>query len=473
MTARRGQVALYLVVVLVALTILMLANVGAFLAVRAKNHAMNAGDAAALAAARRQGELLNEIGRLNLRHAEADYRELCKPPAERDWSESAEIVRRQRRIAFLGPLDCVRAANEAAKANGVAESGEMTGILRRHVADISSKYMQNPDLYPEPWEGAWSEYSSELSQAVAGGLVAGPDNVEFLDAIECFPLTSKSFYSMIEGEAWCKLVVAGITGLLDVDLHNLPQPTYGETAAVVNSEVCSLHLVARPLLLEPKEAESLRNLLALNGASFPSPPPEALPLVDDRPSDDPSRIYFFYDESAWCAWSPQIAKANLPLVGTVKPEFDVKGCASVFRVIENIPQLVSETSRRSSWNAAAKPFGTIMTSSGRSIVTDEEAMGLVLPAFEAVRLVPLALADEKDLSTADAAWLDHVREHVPRLLTDGPDGLSASCRYCALLGKWNDPDFRARAAAWIAANAETCLRGSGGAGPSGGTSYAH
>ena len=35
MTARRGQVAIYLVVVLVALTILMLANVGAFLAVRA------------------------------------------------------------------------------------------------------------------------------------------------------------------------------------------------------------------------------------------------------------------------------------------------------------------------------------------------------------------------------------------------------------------------------------------------------
>ena len=73
MKAERGQVALYLAMVLVAVMVLALMNVGAFLAVRAKNHAMNAGDAAALAAARRQAELLNEIGRLNLRHAEAEW----------------------------------------------------------------------------------------------------------------------------------------------------------------------------------------------------------------------------------------------------------------------------------------------------------------------------------------------------------------------------------------------------------------
>lgn len=462
MTAHRGQVALYLVVVLVAITILMLSNVGAFLAVRAKNHAMNAGDAAALAAARRQGELLNEIGRLNLRHAEAEY--------VGDWARAREIVQEQRRIAFLGPLDCVRAANRAAKDNGAVDTPEFANILRRHVADVHSKYMPNPDLYPEPWDGAWEEYAAELSAVLSEGLAAGPDNVEFLDAIECFPLTSKSFYSMIEGEAWCKLVVAGITGLLDVDLHNLPQPVYGQTAAVVNSEVCSLHLAARVLFLEPSEMDDFRSLLERNGASFPREEP---PAADDRPPDDPSRVYFFYDEADWCPWSPQITRANLPLVGTVKPEFDVKGCASVFRVIEDIPQLLSKSARRGAWNAAAKPFGTIDASSGRSIVTDEAARGMVLPAFEAVRLVPLALADEKDLSTADAAWLDHVREHIPHLLTDGADGLSTSCRYCALLKKWNDPDFRSRAAAWIAANSESCLRGKGGAGPTGGTSYAH
>ncbi len=462
MTARRGQIALYLVVVLVAITILMLANVGAFLAVRAKNHAMNAGDAAALAAAKRQGELLNEIGRLNLRHAEAEY--------VGDWARAREIVQEQRRIAFLGPLDCIRAANRAAKDNGAKVCDEMSGILRQHVANIRSDYMQNPDLYPEPWEGAWEEYAAELSSVVSEGVFAGPDNIEFLNDIECFPLTSKSFYSMIEGESWCKLVVAGQTGLLDLDLSNLPQPVYGQTATVVNCEVCSLHLDARILLLTYLETDDFRLLLERNGASFPRGEP---PAVDDRPPDDPSRIYFFYDDSHWHPWSPQIAKANLPLVGTVKPEFDVKGCASVFRVIEDVPQMLSNSTRSGVWNAAAKPFGTITTSSGRSVVIDEEAKGLVLPAFEAVRLVPLCLADEKDLSTADAEWQRFKREDIPRLLTEGVDGISSASKYGALLKKWNDPAFRARAAAWIAANAETCLRGTGAEGPAGGTSYAH
>ena len=475
--SQRGQVALYLVVALVAITVLMLSNVGAFLAVRAKNHAMNAGDAAALAAARRQGELLNEIGRLNIRHAEEDMRQLAMKPEFRDWSASIEITMRQRRLCFLGPLDCVRAANAAAKANGARVSGEMSAILRNHVADIRAKYMQNPDLYPEPWDGAWEEYASELASLAAEGIAAGCDNIDFLDVVECFPLTSKSFYAMIEGEAWCKLVVAGLTSLLDMDIHNLPQPTYGGKSAVVNSEVCSLHLEARYLPWTTTAelcALLVRNAPEGGGAEgAPGALADVVAVEDDRPMDDPSRIYFFYDESAWCAWSPQIARANLPLVGTVKPEFDVRGCSSVFRVMEDIPQLLSKSTRRGAWNAAAKPFGTIETSAGRSVVTHEEAKGLVLPSFEAVRLVPLALADEGDLSTADAPWLDHVREHVPRLLTDGVDGLSASCRYCSLLNRWNDPGFRSRAAAWIAANAETCLRGKGGSGPSGGTSYAH
>ena len=100
MKAKKGQAALYLILVLAAVTVLVLANVGTFLAVRAKNHTMNAGDAAALAAARRQAELLNEIGRLNLRHAEADY--------VGDWERAREIVEKQRRLCFLGPLDCLR-----------------------------------------------------------------------------------------------------------------------------------------------------------------------------------------------------------------------------------------------------------------------------------------------------------------------------------------------------------------------------
>ena len=477
MTARRGQVALYLVGVLVAITILMLADVGAFLAVRAKNRAMNAGDAAALAAAKRQGELLNEIGRLNLRHAEVEFGELAKPPKERDWNAARkiilEIIENQRRLCFLGPLDCLREANAAAKKNGAGVSKEMSDALRRHASDVLTKYTKNPDQYPEPWDGAWEEYAAEISSIAANGVAAGLDNANFLDAIECFPLTSKSFYSMIEGQSWCKIAVAGWTWLLDMDLRHLPQPTYTVAEAVVNCEFCSLNLRTGFLVLDVYEKYPFLDLLNRCGAELTSISGDH-EEEDDRPADDQTRLYFFYDRSAWCEWSPIIAKMNLPLMGTIKPEFDVRGCSVVFRVIENIPQLISETSRSSVWNAAAKPFGTIKTSSSdAAIVTDDEAKGMVLPAFEAVRLVPLCLADPGDMSTADDKWLDHVREHVPKLFTDGNGGLDISCNYCWQLRKWDDPEFRSNAMKWISKNAETCRRGTKGSGPAGGTSYAH
>ena len=472
MTARRGQVAVFLVFVLVAITVLTLMNAGAFLAVRAKNRAMNAGDAAAIAAARRQAELLNEIGRLNLRHAEADW--------VGDWERGREIVREQQRLCFLGPLDCFRAANEAARDNRAASDGcwrnDIADTLSRHAATVRSVYAENPDLYPEPWDGAWELYASALSALAGEENVAGCDNIEFYDAIECFPITSKSFYSMVEGEAWCKLVVAGWTGLLNIDLHNLPQPGRSETSAIVNSEICSLHLKAMiPPPMDAGELDEFRALLARNGAKFPEGEGGVqYPAKDDRAADDLSRVYFFYDESRWCAWSPFVSRANLPIAGTIKSEFDVRGCSCIFRTFESVPQLISGGTRIGTWNAAAKPFGTIETSHGRSIVTHDEARGMVLPAFEAVRLVPIALADcGNDLSTADKAWLDHVREHVPRLFDSGADALSPECRYCRTLLKWNDPEFRSRVDSWVQANAETCRRGSGGSGSAGGTSYAH
>ena len=143
MRARGGQVAVYLVLVLVAIAVLMLMNVGAFLAVRAKNRAMNAGDAAALAAARVQGEILNEIGRLNLEHAVAD--------ARGDYGESLEIIRKQKRLAFLEPFRALRAAQESARDNGAMRNVEMESILRQHVSHVRGAYAQTPELFPEPW----------------------------------------------------------------------------------------------------------------------------------------------------------------------------------------------------------------------------------------------------------------------------------------------------------------------------------
>lgn len=468
---RKGQVALYLVLVLVALTVFCLADASAFLAVRAKNRAMNAGDMASLASARVQGELLNRIGHLNLEHALVEY--------EGDWLRAREIVEQQRRLCFLGPIEALRAAEAAARDNGAKESPEMASILARHVSDIHSKYMRYPEFYPEPWEGAWLAYAAALGAAVAEGIVAGTENIDFIDMVECFPLTSKSFYSAVEGESWCKFVVAGWEGLLGMDSHNLPQPSLKAGAAAVNSEICSLHLKLAPLPpLNAKRLRELRELLAKNGIAFPDDRP---PAADTRAPDDPSRLYFFYDLSVWRKWTEMdpAGKFRFPIRGRVKPVFDVMGCTSVFRVVERVPRLLGSSFADNVWSAAAKPFGTIQTPDGPAAVTAEEAMGLVLPAFEAVRLIPLSAAyvDCQDTSTADSAWLEHVRRHLASYFKDGIEHLPLSCSYCTVLRHWEDPDFRAKIVKWIGVYGETCRRPPPGGGPAsidtGGTPYAH
>ena len=473
MKCRRGQVALYLVTVLVAIMVLVLMNAGAFLAVRAKNRAMNAGDAAALAAAHRQAELLNEIGRLNLRHAEAD--------AVRDYERSREIVREQKRLALIGPIECLRAAQDAARANGAKDSESMTRILRKHVSTVLGRYKSTPELFPEPWEGAWDEYAAELSSVVAGGICAGPDNIEFIDAVWVFPLYAPVFYNMIFARAWCKIVVNHWEGLLNCDSHNMPHPVYNENDVPVNCEICSLHLELRPLFVSDGEAlQKFRETLTLNGANFP--PVDEDEAEDDRPSDDPSRYYFFYDRKVWFdgeqtrAWEEMDpgSKYQFPVLAKPKPEFDVLGCSSVFRVIETIPRLLSDTTTTGAWSAAAKPFGTIQTSEGRSIVTHPDAFGLVLPAYEETRLIPLCAAyfGGQEVAGADEDWITHVREHVPQYLAQGVNGLPV-CRFCRALTEWEDPAFRQNISEWIDKFGRTCVRPGGSGSMQGGTSYAH
>ena len=109
MKARNGQVALYLVMVLLAIAVLMLVNVNSFLAVRSKNRMMNAVDEAALAAAKYQGHLLNEVGRMNVEHLRAAI--LGEP-----WTDENGVSQtaRLRELTFLGPVEGIRISNEAA-----------------------------------------------------------------------------------------------------------------------------------------------------------------------------------------------------------------------------------------------------------------------------------------------------------------------------------------------------------------------
>ena len=475
MKAKSGQVALYLVLVLVAVTVLVLANVGAFLSVTAKNRAMNAGDAAALAVARRQGELLNEIGALNVAHLtaalDADGRNELALQNAREKCE--EIVARQRRLCFLGPLDGISLGNKAAADNGAKPSEAMREILKQHVIDVRTDYATTLDLYPEPWPGAWEEYAQRLELALGEPMCAGPDNVEFVDDDAGHILLNREFYHAIAGRNWCWFFYSG-GGWLDAysdfrDWPSLPRADDDtRLARCANSEVYSLHLKPKPGRAVDLFGEDL--IRRLTGKS----PQE----IRDAPLlNDPEQIWFFYDTSEsgyWRKWTeidPDGAWA-FPVVGPVKEEYDVRGAAAVCRVAFDAQTLLTAETRTVEWAAAAKPFGTVEDARGATaVVTAQKA--LVLPdTFRDVRLVPLDAVGGRDLATADAEWMRHIREDLPPYLLNGPSALQG-CYYCAQLVVWERDSLRQQGREWLRHYSSTCSRPAGGTYGRGGTPHGH
>lgn len=461
MKARNGQVALYLVLVLVAVTVLMMMNVGSYLAVSARNRTMNAGDAAALAVARHQGELLNRIGEWNLEH--------LKAALENDAEKCETIAESQLRCCFLDPLEGIEIGNEAAKNNGVMQSDDMLAILRRHVADIRMLYESAPDLYPEPWKGAWEEYALKLEIAIGAGMWAGPDNINFIDAATGGWLMNRQFYHAIAALDWCwfhynaESLLHSYSSFRDWEL---PIPPDEETRRrrAINSEVYSLHLD-----LKVGSAVDLlgTNLICrLTGATMDD-------LASSYLITNRTQKWFFYDTYEWRRWweiDPD-GEWQFPVVGRVREEYDVRGCAAMCRVRDEFVDLVNEdVDRVSIWAALARPFGTVENAEGEaSVVTANRAF--VTPAFRDVRLVPLGTMGDLNLATADGDWVTHVRDHLPDYFEHGPR--SRNCYYCQQLVLWEREAFRSSGIRWIKYNASTCVRPSGPGPARGGAPYAH
>ena len=462
MKARGGQIAILLAAALLAVIVLAVMNVSVFLAVRSKNRAMNAGDAAALAVAKYQGELLNRIGRLNIDHLRAAL------AGDRD--ECGRIMLTQRRICFLDPVQGLFVGNAAARANGVEgdSGGEMLRILREHVIDVRRVFANDTELYPEPWEGAWLEYADLLETAVGAlgdGLAAGPDNVEFADAWECFPLLKKQFYNAIAGRSWCWFHFNG-EWLLDRDSHNMPRPDFSRRRHVDNCEIYPLHLEFRPIYaLDDEWREIIMRLTGCDSADIDRA--EALITLEGQE-------WAFFD-GMWRSWweIDPLGEWRFPAAGTVKREYDVRGCAAICRVTAGFADLVGDSDGAACWTGAAKPFGTVDDLDG-SVAPVTALRDFVVPAFTDARLVPVDSVGGMDLSTSDAAWSDHVRRHLPTYYRFGPYSAPSDCWWCDQLRTWENPAFRAGGKTWLKFNSASCVRpAGGGTSGTGGTPHGH
>ena len=527
MAGRKGQVAVYLVMVLLAIVILVLMNVGVFVTVRAKNRVMNAGDKAALAVAAWQGECLNKIGALNLDHLKLAL-ETKTSDAEGEIADArarcAEIVLEQRRICLLEPLEGIRKGNEAAKKLGADKSQRMRRVLERHLAVDVPMYRDNPDVYPPSWtredgaaDDAWAAYESRIRSVLAEDMYAGPDNVEFVDAAGGHILLNRQFYSAVAGWAWCwfRFNAPGLLSAYTDYRYWAPLPSQTDAdrlrARCENSEVYPLHL-------ESKRQSALSLLgvdliMHLTGCSESD-------IYESALLSDETQVWFCYDTSgAWRRWSSYSGYAgaafnpdNFPIDGVVKPEYDVKGAAAICRTtlkvvnVDSITKIGGETSeetvreyrmdwrrarmavdgglsaedlpvegppreQRTEWQAGAKPFGTVTGIDGAaSEVTAFN--GFVTPAFSEVRLVPIDSVGALDLATADCDWMVHVKEHLRAYLRNGPLA-GSSCWYCQQLRTWENVSFRSFGDSWLKFHANECVRPSGSGGERGGTPHGH
>ena len=477
MKARRGQVALYLVMALLAVTVLLVVNVNAFLAVRSKNRRMNAVDEAALAVARFQGELLNEIGRLNVEHLRAAV--LGESRTDEDGLARSAAMRN---AAFFGPVRALARANAVAADWGFPD-GDMARALvgfRDHIAEIR----QNPDLYPDPnasspGENAWLAYADLLDSALSGCPAVLPSYMEMVNPGASGLFGSAGFYDVLAAKAWCWFTLGSNESHLESDPRQIPPTELFPVEVPENSEVFSLHVTFRGWLDSEWREEHVPGVgFSERWTNFVCQVTGLAP-EDFSPRStaaDPAQVWAFYDDS-WRRWSTTFNPDSFPIAGEVRPEYDVAGCLASCMMIGHIEQLRrddrTESVSTALVTAEAKPFGTVdgldgggpapVTAYGRFIAASRPGRRI----FTEAQLVPMGSVPRSPGASMEPGWYEHLKKHAPTRP-------QAGCERCRLWSKWLQPSFRDEIRRWLMQNRESC-RPKGGSGPvqTGGYEYAH
>ena len=472
MKGRNGQVALYLVMVLLAIAVLMVVNINAFLAVRSKNRMMNAVDGAAIAAAKFQGALLNEVGRMNVEHLRAAV--LGEP-----WTDAAgenpEI--RLRELTLLRPIEAIRISNEAAADWGFA-SGDSPRAAEGF-ADHIQEILQNPDLYP-PADGGinlWHIYAEKLAAALSGNPAVLPNYMEMVNPGSSGLFASSAFYDVLAAKAWCWFSIGDHAQYLDEDPSQVEPYEVTPVEVPENSEVYSLH-VAYGTWMDSGWADEWRGTgFSETWTNFVLKVTGLESFATNSYAASETEVWAFYDDH-WRTWSTTYNPDDFPIAGTIRPEYDVAGCVASCMMLGNIQQIREDEGRGQVdgnsilVTAEAKPIGTVegldggtapVTAYNRFIAPSRPGERI----FTEAQLVLMGSVPRSPGCSMEPDWYEHVKKHVPGSPSPG-------CGYCKLWSEWSNPAFRSSIRSWLQQNAESCRAGGGeGKIEKGGYPYAH
>ena len=401
MTARdrkRGQVAIFLVLILAGLALMFALNVDVFISSRAKIRLQNAADASALALARWQGITLNLIGELNLAHLYA----VCQS----NENAMAGIVRLQRRLAFIGPTIGFKAANDLAKENGIRVSEDMTLITR-----LISEFMDAD--YRRMLEATLNE---------TGGICAGVDNAAILNNAP-----TKDFLDAIlhhDYRALCRY--AG-------NAHHLPDPpNLDEIQLASQNDACIGSLGIR--------WENGGSYEGRIGALVDFARDYGLGHVITRSELTDNalllgrRDWCIYDDHEWHGLPEEFSFSRFPWLTPLRDEYNVTGGSASIRV-EGSVALASLTATTNfiTAQAAAKVLGNV---EGQRVI--DVSPPLILPSFTRVCLVPFGVGAVK---RADRTNLNYVRGILKAASQSGGSALQA-------IELLKSDEFRAAAEKW-------------------------
>jgi len=456
---RRGQAVVFLLMALTGLVFLLLWNVDIGRIIAGKNRAQQAGDSAALAAARWQGSTLNLIGELNIFHAAA--------LADGNLAACDAITNLQARLCYTGPMAGFYAAQIAAKNNRSPSEPEFTEVLQEHRLEVMNNY-KDMDI-PEPFADAWSIVYPELLSAVCGeGIAAGPENMkEFAEPVDAHYLLNPGFYEAVSSGYWCWFFYAANRMELLEGYGGYgswpPLPSAGENTSRNNPYDCPVFGlgVARQefVLFDFVDRTGFQN----NTKDYPQPNYASTNL-------NTTAGWFVYDTRRWPAngWTAMKNPGSadgLPVYGPPKLEYDYEGADAAVRIYSKVtrftpgPNGATQTDTLT-WSAAAKPFG-YLDEGGEAVRPD--SLGLVLPAFREVRLIPMDASSAPETSMLNPAWRTHRKEHLPDYMKYGPSKCDGNCYYCRALILWENPAYRKSGVDWLRDNSWKCtLPGTGG-----------
>lgn len=468
---RAGQVLPLALAAILVLAVAALLLADFHHAIRVRNKTQDAGDAAALEAARWQGMTLNLAGELNAAMSVASAA-LRGAVARGEGGEGVQALSNaveaienvSARLLFAGPLTGFAAAQQAAKLNGAPDNPAFAELLRDHVRDIRalSRSLRGGEddagsvAREEPWPGAWDAYATALSHIAASGVAAGPDNAEFFGAAEGDHILLKpGFYLAVNGFDWCWFHwnAPDLPGSYRDFRSWPPLPEALESRPPQNSEFLSVHLRHEPI----------------------------------RGAQAPAGKFLRYDPEKWGDWAA-IKEPGFPITGTLRPESDYAGADVAMRVENPLERISGEVSGGVSlWTAAAKPFGYLETESGGRLPPTAAPSLVVTPgAFRNVGLVPLDAVLASGAEAFDRDWNEHRLRHLRNYLLRGVPGLTEAgfgdnCLYCRILCAWDTntvmrlgqrKTLPQEAADWLSTNSWRCTITSGG-GRGGGTGHAH